>query len=91
MNIQPVTEMKNSTQLLAQMSSGNPVYLTRNGRGIGVLISMEDMEEMERTKAALRFMQEMLEAEREADEKGWLSIEDLREHFMGRTKDAVRG
>ena len=45
-NILPVSDLRNYNEVLKNCQSGEPVFLTKNGRGRFVLIDIEDYEEM---------------------------------------------
>lgn len=72
-NIKPVSDLRNYTEVLRDIAVGEPVFLTKNGRGRYVIV---DMEEYEHTRAALKLLSELAKAEKTAEEKGWLSEED---------------
>ena len=72
-NIKPVSDLRNYTEVLRDISVGEPVFLTKNGRGRYVIV---DIEEYEKQHAALKLLSELSKAEKTAEEKGWLSEED---------------
>ena len=45
--------------MLEDVAPGEPVFLTRNGRGAYAIVDITDQEEYTRVKAALEFMTEM--------------------------------
>jgi prevent-host-death family protein len=73
-NIKPISDLRNYTEVLKEVTEGSPVYLTRNGRGEFVIL---DMEEYDRLRATVTLLSKLEEAERSAREKGWLSAEDV--------------
>ena len=73
-NIKPVSDLRNYTEVLRDIAVGEPVFLTKNGRGRYAIV---DMEEYERTQAVLKLMIELSKGERSGNEKGWLSIDDV--------------
>lgn len=72
-NIKPVSDLRNYTEVLRDIAVGEPVFLTKNGRGRYVIV---DIEEYEKQRAALKLLSELSRAEKTAEEKGWLSEED---------------
>lgn len=78
-NIKPVSDLRNYTEVLHGISEGEPVFLTKNGRGRYVI---EDITEFEKTKASLKLMGELLRGELSAKEKGWKDISDV-EKLLG--------
>ena len=51
MKIASVAEVKSKFSSFLRESKGGPVIVTRNGKPVGVLLSMEDEEEIERLLA----------------------------------------
>ena len=49
-NIKPVSDLRNYAEVLKSISSGSPVYLTKNGRGRYVIQEMGDYERKENFK-----------------------------------------
>ena len=68
-NIKPVSDLRNYTEVLRGISVGEPVFLTKNGRGKYVILDMEEY-------ATLKLLSELSKAEKTAEEKGWLSEEE---------------
>ena len=58
------------------MAVGAPVFLTKNGRGKYAIL---DMQEYERTQAALQLMNELAKGRKSGEENGWLSLEEVEE------------
>lgn len=56
MNIRPVSDLRNYNDVLQDCDGGEPVFLTRNGRGVYVV---QDIKEYKRQKAILRLTQEL--------------------------------
>lgn len=73
-NIKPVSDLRNYTEVLRDISVGEPVFLTKNGRGRYAII---DMEEYEKTQATIKLMVALAKGEKSGKEKGWLSVEEL--------------
>ena len=61
-------------EVLRDISVGEPVFLTKNGRGRYVLIDMEDYE---KTQATLKLLSELAKGEKSGREKGWFSLDDI--------------
>ena len=80
-NIKPVTDLQNYSDVLHDVSFGEPVFLTKEGRGCYVIV---DMREYERTNATLHLMGELEKGRRSGEEQGWLSPEQVRAHFHER-------
>lgn len=73
-NIKPVSDLRNYADVLKDIAVGEPVFLTKNGRGKYAIV---DMEEYEKVQATLKLMGELLKGEQSAKEKGWKSIADM--------------
>ncbi len=82
-NIKPVSDLRNYTEVLRDIAVGEPVFLTKNGRGRYVIV---DMEEYEKTRAVIKLMGELSKGEKSAQEKGWMDIADV-EKLLGITND----
>lgn len=78
-NIKPVSDLRNYTEVLRDIAVGEPVFLTKNGRGRYVIV---DMEEYEKTKAVIKLMGELSKGEKSAQEKGWKDITEV-EKLLG--------
>lgn len=75
-NIKPVSDLRNYNDVLRDIAVGEPVFLTKNGRGRYVLI---DIEEYEKTKATIKLLSKLSEAEDSIkDEEMWISSEEVR-------------
>ena len=55
-NIKPVSDLRNYNEVLRDIAVGEPVFLTKNGRGRYVIM---DMEEYEKMQAKIRLMSEL--------------------------------
>jgi len=73
-NIKPVSDLRNCSEVLRGIDIGQPVFLTKNGRGKYAIL---DMREYEKTQATLRLMSELAKGERSGREKGWLTPEEV--------------
>lgn len=73
-NIKPVSDLRNYTEVLKEITADSPVFLTKNGRGEYVIM---DMKEYDRLKASLTLMAKLEEGEKSAREKGWLTAEEV--------------
>ena len=75
-NILPVSDLRNYNEVLKNCQVGEPVFLTKNGRGRFVVLDIEDYE---RDRAEKKLMSKLQEAEDAVkDGKGWLSLAELK-------------
>lgn len=77
-NIKPISDLRNYSEVLRDVAIGAPVFLTKNGRGRYAIL---DIEEYEKTMAALMLLNELEKGKKSGEENGWLSQEDVEEHF----------
>ena len=82
-NIKPVSDLRNYNEVLRDIAVGEPVFLTKNGRGRYAIV---DMEEYEKTQAILKMMKELAKGERSGLEDGWISFSDV-EKELGISND----
>ena len=74
-NIKPVSDLRNYNEVLKDISVGEPVFLTKNGRGRYVIIDMEDFEKQE---ATIKLLSKLAEAEKSIKTGNeWLTSDDV--------------
>ena len=78
-NIKPVSDLRNYNEVLRDIAVGEPVFLTKNGRGRYAIV---DITEYERTKAIVKLMGELNKGETSAQANGWKDISDV-ERMLG--------
>ena len=76
--ILPVSDLRNYNEVLQNVSEESPVFLTKNGRGCYAIM---DMQEYERLQAQIKLINELNKGRRSGEEKGWLTAEQVRQHF----------
>ena len=72
-NIVPVSDLRNYNAVIGQVSYGNPVYLTKNGRGDCAIVDMKELDELRAIKSLFL---ELEKGEASARKEGWISLED---------------
>ena len=80
-NIKPISELRNYTTVVKEVSYGNRVYLTKNGHGTIAMIDMKELDELEKEIALYKFKVAMQEAEQSVREEGTVSLADLRKEL----------
>lgn len=75
-NILPVSDLRNYNEVLKKCQIGEPVFLTKNGRGRFVVLDIEDYERDRAEKKLLIKLQEAEEAVK--DGEGWLDLDTLK-------------
>ena len=73
-NIKPISDLRNYNEVLRDISEGEPVFLTKNGRGKFAIV---DIKEYERLKASLKLMSQIAHGEQSGKEKGWMTIKEV--------------
>ena len=75
-NILPVSDLRNYNEVLKNCQIGEPVFLTKNGRGRFVVMDIEDYEREKAEKKLLMKLQEAEEAVK--DGNGWMTLDELK-------------
>lgn len=76
-NIKPVSDLRNYTEVLKEVDASNRVYLTRNGHGQYGILTMAEIDELDRYRAAYTLFSKLKSTEERADREGWISADDL--------------
>jgi prevent-host-death family protein len=82
-DLRPLSDMKAKPNDVVTQAreSGRPVVLTRYGKGVAVLLSVESYEELQVSAARLRLIAALREAERAVDEGDVYDQRAMRELF----------
>ena len=75
-NIKPISDLRNYTEVLKQVDASNRVYLTRNGHGEYGILTMAEIDELDRYRAAYTLVSKLRKAEERADKEGWSSADE---------------
>lgn len=73
-NIKPVSDLRNYNEVLRDVAAGQPVFLTKNGRGRYALVDIVDYE---KTQATIKLLSQLADGEKAGLENGWFSIEEV--------------
>lgn len=73
-NIKPISDLRNYTEVLKEVTVDNPVYLTKNGRGEFAIVKIAELDKL---RASVKLMAQLTEGEKSAREKGWLSADEI--------------
>ena len=76
-NIKPISDLRNYTEVLKQVDVSSRVYLTRNGHGEYGILTMSEIDELDRCRAAYTLFSNLKKAEERADKEGWISADEL--------------
>lgn len=83
-NIKPISDLRNYSEVLHDVTVGAPVFLTKNGRGRYVILDMQDYE---KTQAKLQLMSELAKGRKSGETEGWVSSEEMRERFRAKADE----
>lgn len=76
-NIKPISDLRNYTEVLKQVDASSRVYLTRNGHGEYGILTMAEIDELDRYRAAYKLFSELKKAEERADKEGWILADEI--------------
>ena len=79
--IAPVSDLRNYGSVLEKVSTGSPVYLTRNGHGAYCIRDIKDEENFQKAEAMIQLMCELNAGIRSAEDEGWISEDEFRKYF----------
>lgn len=79
-NIKPISDLRNYNEVLRDVAAGQPVFLTKNGRGKYAVV---DIEEYERDHAMLKLLSELAKGEQSGREQGWLTLDQAEAAVLG--------
>ena len=76
-NIKPISDLRNYTDVLKQVDVSKRLYLTRNGHGEYGILTMEEIDELDRYRAAYQLITKLKKSEERANLEGWISSEEV--------------
>ena len=74
-NIKPISDLRNYSEVLRDVTVGSPVFLTKNGRGRYAILDMKDYEKV---KATIELLNALEKGKKSGEEKGWVLSDDVR-------------
>lgn len=80
-NIKPVSDLRNYNEVLRDVAVGEPVFLTKNGRGRYALLDIDDYE---KTQATIKLLNELNNGKKSGEEQGWLTHEEVKSFLDGK-------
>ncbi len=81
-NIKPISDLRNYTEVLKEVTYGERVYLTRNGHGEFAILNMQELDELDKKVALVKLFSDLQRAEDRANKEGWISADDA-ERILG--------
>ena len=76
-NIKPISDLRNYTDILKQVDVSKRGYLTRNGHGEYGILTMDEIDELDRYRAAYQLISKLKKSEERANLEGWIPSEDV--------------
>lgn len=80
-NIKPISDLRNYTEVLKEVDTTKRVYLTRNGHGEYGILTMAEIDELDRYRAAYTLFAKLQKAEERAVREGWIDADDLEQEL----------
>lgn len=80
-DLRPVSDLETQTSEVIQQAraTGRPVVLTREGRGVAVLLSVETFEDLQTSSERLEVQRAVEDAERDLAEGNWVEDSEVME------------
>ena len=93
-NIKPISDLRNYSAVLEDVTVGSPVYLTKNGHGCYTIMDINEQEEIvkkgresnDKMVAELEVMKMLNEGLASANEEGWIDEDSMTIHFNDKFK-----
>lgn len=82
-NIKPISDLRNYTEVLRDVSMGEPVFLTKNGRGRFAILTIDDYE---KTRQKLKLLEALAEGEQAAAKGELYTLDEVKSYFRNRAK-----
>ena len=76
-NIKPISDLRNYTAVVNEVTYGNRVYLTRNGHGECAIVDMKELDELDKQKAMYQLLLKLQKAEKSVKEERTISANEL--------------
>lgn len=80
-NIKPISDLRNYSEVLRDVTVGAPVFLTKNGRGRYAILDIKDYD---KSNSVFKLMGELSKGKKSGEEQGWASSEEVRAHFRNK-------
>ena len=75
LNIKPISDLRNYSEVLCDAAIDSLVFLTKNGRGRYAIMDIQDYE---RVMATIKLMGALEIGRKSGEEQGWISSEQLK-------------
>lgn len=79
LNIKPISDLRNYNEVLNDCENGEPVILTKNGRGKFVIV---DIEEYQKQQSIMKLLIKLAEAESNIkSEDDWMNLDEVKKNL----------
>lgn len=75
-NIKLISELRNYTEVLNEVTEDSPVYLTRNGKGEFAILALKDYDKL---KATIKLLSELNEGEQSGIDEDWIPANEVKD------------
>ena len=75
-NIKPISDLRNYSEVLKEVDTFHRVYLTRNGHGEYGILTMEEIDRLDRYRTAYQLFMKLRNAEKKKDKEGLASMSE---------------
>lgn len=76
-NIEPISDLRNYTEILKQVDESGRAYPTLNGQGEYENLTTVEIDKLDRYWTAYTFITKLKKAEERANKEGWISADDV--------------
>ncbi len=76
-NIQPITNLQNYDKVVSEVSYGNRVHLTIDGKSAVVLIDEDELDALECLVSKELLIKKLDKSKARAEKEGWISEEEV--------------
>ena len=78
----PISDLRNYIEVLREVDNRNSVYHTGNGQDAYTIMTVAEVDELERIRAARALAEDLRRAEERANREGWIDADNF-EREMG--------
>lgn len=76
-SIMPISNLRNYTEVLKEVDNRKRVYLTRNGHGVYIIMTIAEVDELDKIRAAQALAVDLKRAEDRANREGWIDADEF--------------
>lgn len=76
--IKPISDLRNYSEVLSDVTEGSPVFLTKNGHG---MYAIQDIEDFDKQQATNQLLLELLKGRMSGEEKGYIPFDVVKKNL----------